>query len=209
MALSRMKMKKNLIFAVLIAGAVAVAQPVRAQAFLCEDAFKLDDASMQAYRFGPDVAPPAPIPLPEPDPLKLRVLKYAALAVKHRLSGLASYYSTSLNGTLTANGERYYNRKMSAAHLTLPLGSWVEITSRATGRKLRLRVNDRGPYVNKFAIDLSQAAARFLGVDVADDRYVLIRIIGLPGEDPLPDDVIAGPKAPAVEETATLTPAAK
>ena len=197
---------KNLIFAVVVAGAFAVAQPVRAQAFMCEETFKLDDATMQAYRFGPPVPPPAPVPQPDRDPLKLRVLKYAALAVKHRLSGLASYYSTSLNGTLTANGERYYNQKMSAAHLTLPLGSWVEITARATGRKLRLRVNDRGPYVNKFAIDLSQAAARFLGVDVADDRYVSIRIIALPGEDPLPDDVINGPKAPVIEETAALAP---
>jgi len=197
---------KNLIFAVVVAGAFAVAQPVRAQAFMCEETFKLDDATMQAYRFGPPVPPPAPVPQPDRDPLKLRVLKYAALAVKHRLSGLASYYSTSLNGTLTANGERYYNQKMSAAHLTLPLGSWVEITARATGRKLRLRVNDRGPYVNKFAIDLSQAAARFLGVDVADDRYVSIRIIALPGEDPLPDEVINGPKAPVIEETAALAP---
>src|SRR5207302_8959544 len=133
----------------------------------------------------------------------------ARLAVKHRVSGLASYYSTSLNGTLTANGERYYNKKMSAAHLTLPLGSWVEITARATGRKLRLRVNDRGPYVNKFAIDLSQAAARFLGVDIAEDRFVMIRVIGLPGEEPLPQDVIDGPAAPVLEETAALTPAAK
>lgn len=207
MPLSRMQPTyKNLIFAVVVAGAFAVAQPVRAQAFMCEETFKLDDATMQAYRFGPPVPPPAPVPQPDRDPLKLRVLKYAALAVKHRLSGLASYYSTSLNGTLTANGERYYNQKMSAAHLTLPLGSWVEITARATGRKLRLRVNDRGPYVNKFAIDLSQAAARFLGVDVADDRYVSIRIIALPGEDPLPDDVINGPKAPVIEATAALAP---
>jgi len=200
-------MHRNLIFAVLVTGALAVAQPARAQAFMCEETFRLDDATMQSYRFGPPVPPPAPAPQPESDPLKLRVLKYAALSLRHRLSGLASYYSTSLNGTLTANGERYYNKKMSAAHLTLPLGSWVEITARATGRKLRLRVNDRGPYVNKFAIDLSQAAAHFLGVDVADDRFVAIRVIALPGEDPLPDDGISAPKA-VIEETATLLPAA-
>lgn len=204
---------KKLILGLFIAGAICVAQPSRAQGFLCEDTFKLDDAAMEAYRFGPSVRPPAPAPVvvaqPDPDPFKLRVLKYAAVAVKHRLAGLASYYSTSLDGTLTANGERYHNRTMSAAHLTLPLGSWVEVTARATGRKLRLRVNDRGPYVNKFAIDLSQAAAKFLGVDVAEDRYVIMRIIALPGEDPLPEDVIAGPKAPALQETATLTPAGR
>ena len=197
---------KNLMLAVVAAGALASAEPARAQSFLCEDTFKLDDATMQAYRFGPEVPQPAPIPQPEPNPLKLRILKYASFAIRHRLSGLASYYSTSLDGTLTANGERYHNKQMSAAHLTLPLGSWIEVTARATGRKLRLRVNDRGPYVNKFAIDLSQAAARFLGVDVAEDRFVSIRVIGLPGEEPLPQDVIDGPKA---EETAALTPSAK
>jgi rare lipoprotein A len=200
---------KKLTFGVLVASAVALAQPARAQSYMCEETFKLDDAAMQAYRFGPEVPPPAPIPEPDVNPLKFRILKYASYALRHRLSGLASYYSTSLDGTLTANGERYHNKQMSAAHLTLPLGSWIEVTSRATGRKLRLRVNDRGPYVNKFAIDLSQAAARFLGVDVAEDRFVMIRVIGLPGEEPLPQDVIDGPKAPVLEETAALTPAAK
>lgn len=202
--------KKNLKIGLLaIAGALTWASSARAQSFLCEENFKLDDAAMQTYRFGPPPPPPAPVPQPEIDPLRLRVLKYAAVEMKHRLNGLASYYSTSLDGTLTANGERYHNKKMSAAHLTLPLGSWVEITSRATGRKLRLRVNDRGPYVNKFVIDLSQAAARYLGVDVAEDRSVLIRIIGLPGEEPLPENVIDGPAATAIEETAALTPAAR
>jgi rare lipoprotein A len=199
----------KLTFAMAVAGALALAQPARAQSFLCEDTFKLDDATMQAYRFGPDVAPPAPIPQPETNPIKFRILKYASFAMRHRLSGLASYYSTSLDGTLTANGERYHNKQMSAAHLTLPLGSWIEVTARATGRKVRLRVNDRGPYVNKFAIDLSQAAAHFLGVDIAEDRFVMIRVIGLPGEEPLPQDVIDGPKAPVLEETAALTPSAK
>jgi rare lipoprotein A len=199
------KLIKKFTFAVVVAGAMALAQPARAQSFMCEQTFKLDDATMQAYRFGPEVPPPAPVP--EPNPLRIRILRYASFALRHRLSGLASYYSTSLDGTLTANGERYHNKQMSAAHLTLPLGSWIEVTSRATGRKLRLRVNDRGPYVNKFAIDLSQAAAHFLGVDIAEDRFVMIRVIGLPGEEPLPQDVIDGPKAAVAEETtAGLTP---
>jgi rare lipoprotein A len=128
-------------------------------------------------------------PPPQPDPLLERFLKYSKLAVEHRLTGLASYYSGFFDGRKTANGEIFRNKKYSAAHLTLPLGCWVEVKSRATGKKLRMRVNDRGPYVNKFAIDLSQAAARYLGVDVARDRYVDIRIIALPGEEPLPEDV--------------------
>jgi rare lipoprotein A len=129
-----------------------------------------------------------------------RLVKYTQLAVKHRVNGLASYYSSFFDGRKTANGEIYRNSKFSAAHLTLPLGTWVEVTSRATGRKLRLRVNDRGPYAKKFCLDLSQAAARFLGVDTAPDRHVDVRIIALPGEEPIPEDLelaALNPSAPA------------
>ena len=177
-----MKWLFSLIVAALLAAPIA-----QAQSFMCEDEYKLDDAALACYRLGPVPAPP---PAPEPDPLKLRLLRSAALAVKHRLGGLASYYSASLAGTLTANGERYWPKELTAAHLTLPLGTWVELTARATGKTIRVRVNDRGPYVKKFAIDLSRAAARALGVDVAEDRWVEIRIIALPGEEPLPEGVL-------------------
>jgi len=165
---------------------VGASPAARAQNFLCEDQVQLDDATMACYRFGPEVPPP---PEPEPDPLHLRLLHYAKVAVKHRMSGLASYYSTSLDGTLTATGEIFRNRRLTAAHLTLPLGTWIEVKARATGRVIRVRVNDRGPYVKKFALDLSQAAARALGVDRTEDRHVDMRIIALPGEDPLPQSV--------------------
>jgi rare lipoprotein A len=142
----------------------------------------------------PTAAPFQPFPEIKLDPEIHRLLKYTAIESRHRLTGLASYYSNSLDGTLTANGERYHKKRLSAAHLTLPLGCWVEIQSKATGKKIRLRVNDRGPYVHKFVIDLSRKAARLLGVDVAEDRTVAIRIIGLPGEDPLQADVFAPPE---------------
>ena len=185
-------------------GALFLSSPTSGQSFLCEETFKLGDKEMAPFRLGPVQPPPPPPPVVKAEPIpenpfQLRLLRYAAMAVKHRLEGLASYYSTSLNGTLTANGERYYNKQLSAAHLTLPLGSWVEVTSIATGKKVRLRVNDRGPYVNKFVIDLSQAAARQIGVDVAEDRRVIVRVIGLPGEDPLPD----GDDLCLAEETAS------
>lgn len=147
----------------------------------------------------PDEAPPLMIEeecipdLPDaPDPeratLLSRVSRYAQLAWEHRLSGLASYYSSFFDGRKTANGEIFRNRKHTAAHLTLPLGTWVEVQSRATGKRLRLRVNDRGPYARKFCLDLSQAAARYLGVDRHPDRYVYVRVLGLPGEQPIPKD---------------------
>jgi len=154
--------------------AVVLASPLAlADARPQQDAFTIDAPLANCYDFGA--------------PGLGRVLKYAELAMRHRVSGLASYYSAFFDGRKTANGEIYRNRQYSAAHLTLPLGTWIEVTSRATGKKLRMRVNDRGPYVKKFCIDLSRAAAKDLGLDVAHDRRVSIRIIGLPGEVPLPE----------------------
>jgi rare lipoprotein A len=152
------------------------------------------------------IPPPSGVPATDGQPdstdkFQLRLLRYALLSANHRLTGLASYYSRSLDGTLTANGETYRSKRMSAAHLTLPLGCWVEVKSRATGKKIRLRVNDRGPYVQKFVIDLSQAAAHAIGVDVAEDRSVAIRIIALPGELPLPDEILDGPTGAVSEES--------
>jgi rare lipoprotein A len=155
----------------------------------CEDQAQPDDElACERPKGDQQALPPPPVAQERSDPFKLRALKYAAFALKHRVKGLASYYSTSLDGTLTATGEIFRNKHFTAAHLTLPLGCWIEVTSRATGRKIRCRVNDRGPYVKKFCLDLSQAAARALGVDIAVDRHVDIRIVAMPGESPLPDD---------------------
>jgi len=189
-----------------VAGALGLAQVAHAQSSLCEDDLRLDtDAECRPRGEQP---PPPPLrPVFTLDPTKLRMLKYVAIASKHRLCGLASYYSASLDGTLTANGERYHNKRLSAAHLTLPLGSWIEVTSRSTGKKIRCRVNDRGPYVSKFMLDLSYAAAHALGVDVAEDRHVDVRLIALPGEEPLPQEVdwtfARSEEAPAPATTVT------
>ncbi|HUR81489.1 MAG TPA: septal ring lytic transglycosylase RlpA family protein [Thermoanaerobaculia bacterium] len=164
--------------ACIIAGLLACAPAARAE----EDfSLPIDDRICVDYELRPAAQ----------DPLLQRIVRYTQLALKHRVDGLASYYSTFFDGRKTANGEIYRNAKYSAAHLTLPLGTWIEVTSRATGRKLRLRVNDRGPYAKKFCLDLSQAAARYLGVDRTEDRHVDIRIIALPGEEPLPEEVLA------------------
>src|SRR5437016_1927018 len=104
-----------------VAGALTLAQAAHAQGFLCEDQFKLDDSVTECLKLGPEQAPPPP-PAPQPDPLRIRMLKYVGMAARHKLCGLASYYSASLDGTLTANGERYRHKHLSAAHLTLPLG---------------------------------------------------------------------------------------
>ena len=149
--------------------------------------------------------PLAEAPFVDRGPLLQRLMQYTQFALKHRVSGLASYYSGFFDGRKTANGEIFRNKKFSAAHLTLPLGTWVEVKSRATGKKLRLRVNDRGPYAKKFCLDLSQAAARYLGVDTHPDRYVDVRIIALPGEEPLPEDFDLDVESAAVMNQASVS----
>ncbi|WP_163576021.1 septal ring lytic transglycosylase RlpA family protein [Halomonas faecis] len=77
--------------------------------------------------------------------------------------GTASWYGEKFHGYATSNGEIYDMYKMSAAHRSLPLPSYVRVTSRDTGRSAIVRVNDRGPFHSDREIDLSYAAAARLG----------------------------------------------
>ncbi len=78
--------------------------------------------------------------------------------------GLASYYGDELAGRSTANGEPFNPAGISAAHRTLPLPSYVEVTALETGRTILVRINDRGPFSRDRIIDLSVGAARQLGL---------------------------------------------
>jgi rare lipoprotein A len=80
-----------------------------------------------------------------------------------REQGLASWYGADFHGRRTANGERYNMYAMTAAHKTLPLGTRLVVVNRETGRRITVRVNDRGPFVAGRVVDLSLAAARALG----------------------------------------------
>jgi rare lipoprotein A len=76
--------------------------------------------------------------------------------------GVASWYGPGFHGRRTANGEVYDQYGLTAAHRTLPHGTWVEVTNLANDRSVRVRVNDRGPYVDDRVIDLSYTAAQRL-----------------------------------------------
>jgi rare lipoprotein A len=65
---------------------------------------------------------------------------------------------------MTASGERFNPEAMTCAHKTLPLGSVVKVTHILTGRQISVKVNDRGPFVRGRIVDLSERAARELGV---------------------------------------------
>ncbi|MEO6069767.1 MAG: septal ring lytic transglycosylase RlpA family protein [Chitinophagaceae bacterium] len=79
-------------------------------------------------------------------------------------SGRASFYADKFNGRKTANGERFSNHKKTAAHKTLPFGTKVKVTNIKNGKSVKVRINDRGPFVAGRSIDLSKKAARKIGM---------------------------------------------
>ena len=89
--------------------------------------------------------------------------------------GIASWYGPGFHALSTANGERYDQDDLTAAHKTLPLPSYVEVENLDNGRKLTVRVNDRGPFVAGRIIDLSRRSAQLLGVDRAGTARVRVR----------------------------------
>ncbi len=88
----------------------------------------------------------------------------AAEPVVYREAGTASYYGAELAGRRTASGERYDPALLTAAHPTLPFGSEVTVVALATGRRVAVRITDRGPFTGGRDIDLSLRAAEALGI---------------------------------------------
>jgi rare lipoprotein A len=81
-----------------------------------------------------------------------------------KLNGVASWYGQEFAGRTTANGEIFDPMLLTAAHRTLPFGTIVDVKNPKTSQTVRVRVNDRGPYVGDRLIDLSYAAARQIGL---------------------------------------------
>jgi rare lipoprotein A len=102
-------------------------------------------------------------------------------ALVHKLDyeavGMASYYGSKFQGRLTASGERYDMHGLTAAHPVLEFGSRVEVTNLKNGRKVRVRINDRGPFKNGRIIDLSYAAAKKIGMLTRGVVRVRIRVV--------------------------------
>jgi rare lipoprotein A len=98
----------------------------------------------------PPAAPAEPRP-PEP-------------SVVSTQQGLASWYGPGFHGRRTANGERFNQYDLTAAHRTLPFNTRVRVTNLQNGQSIVVRINDRGPFIRGRIIDLSRAAARLLGM---------------------------------------------
>ena len=106
------------------------------------------------------------------------------VGIKER--GVASWYGAQFHGKLAANGEVFNMEALTAAHRTLPLGSMVRVVNLLNGKHVRVRINDRGPYVNGRILDLSHAAAAQLGMVDGGLSVIQLEVIG----DHRPDFVL-------------------
>jgi rare lipoprotein A len=102
-----------------------------------------------------------------------------ASAAGYRERGIASWYGHPFDGRPTSSGEMYDMHEMTAAHRSLPIPTWVEVTNLANGKRVVVKVNDRGPFVDKRLIDLSFAAATKL--DIVRDGTAQVEVRALPG----------------------------
>ena len=125
-------------------------------------------------------------------------------------TGIASYYGAKFHGRLTSNREVYDMYTFSAAHKSLPLPSFAEVTNLENGQSVIVRVNDRGPFHDGRVIDLSYAAAVKLGITQRGTGQVSVRAL-TPGQErgrrARRDAAAATPASTAMPATAATTAA--
>ncbi len=101
-------------------------------------------------------------------------------------NGKASWYGKKFHGRKTAGGEIYNMYAISAAHKTLPLGTWVRVHNLENNKKINVRINDRGPFVKGRIIDLSYSAAKKLGIIGPGTARVKIVALGYARQNQTP-----------------------
>jgi rare lipoprotein A len=119
----------------------------------------------------------------------------------YNVVGIGSWYGEQFHNRRTSNGEVFDMDIPSAAHKTLPLPSLVEVTNLDNGKKMIVRVNDRGPFVDGRIIDLSKAAAQQLGYYRQGVARVRVKYVG-----PAPKGVFDGPRQYAVRQNPVPPP---
>jgi rare lipoprotein A len=135
---------------------------------------------------GEIAAIPEPIPKVEPRSTRGNPKFYTVLGRRYFVletaegyleRGVASWYGPGFHASTTSNGERYDMYAMSAAHKTLPLPAYVQVTNLRNGRSVVVRVNDRGPFKDGRIIDLSYTAASRLDMLKAGTTFVEVRAL--------------------------------
>ncbi len=133
---------------------------------------------------GGNFRPVSDMPVRIGQPYQIRGTTYVPAAdPRYDVLGYASWYGNE-SGNRTANGERFRPGWITAAHTTLPLPSYVEVTALDTGRRIIVRINDRGPFVRgPRIIDLSRGAAEMLGMKAQGQAPVRVRAVEPPEKD--------------------------
>ena len=125
-------------------------------------------------------APPPPSPAPPERPsYEVFGKRYYPLPSAEDFveRGIASWYGSDFHGRPTSTGEIYNMYAHTAAHKTLPLHTYVEVTNQKNGKKTVVRINDRGPFVDGRIIDLSYTAASELGM--AEEGLAPVQVVAL------------------------------
>jgi rare lipoprotein A len=120
----------------------------------------------------PEPTSTAPAPTPTPHPVAEPVEE------GWTEKGIASWYGEPYHGRRTASGEIYDMHELTAAHKSLAFGSVVKVTRRDTGADVKVRINDRGPFIEGRIIDLSYAAAKKIDLDIDGVAPVKIKVVG-------------------------------
>jgi len=121
----------------------------------------------------PPVSPETPPPEPE-------ISLPASPPLRFIETGVASWYGAKHHGKRTATGEVFDQKKFTAAHRSLPMGSIVKVTNLANGKSVDVRINDRGPFGKGRIIDVSRATARVLGMAGSGVARVRVELISSP-----------------------------
>lgn len=125
---------------------------------------------VRAAQLAEPVSPPRPARAPERGD---RTAEEDATVLR----GEASWYGPGFAGQPTASGEIYDPSELTAAHRSLPFGTRLEVTNLETGRRVVVRINDRGPYVGGRILDLSEAAASAIGLRASGVAPVAAEIL--------------------------------
>ncbi len=118
----------------------------------------------------------------------------------YRERGVASWYGPKFHGRPTANGEVFDMDQMTAAHKTLPLPVYAQVTNLRNGKRVVVRINDRGPFVDNRLIDLSRAAAHAIDMVGPGTTLVDVQVIPGPGGGPVTPPA---PRTPAPASRST------
>jgi len=108
----------------------------------------------------------------------VRVVRPVSLG--HTETGIASWYGDPYHGRKTASGEVYDMNGWTAAHRTLPFGTWVEVTNLNNAKRVSVRITDRGPFIDGRIIDLSRAAAKQIDMIGPGTARVHLKVVRSP-----------------------------